>query len=227
MTIVAKSNYRHRTGAGYTPSAAGCLEHSHFSSQPMSYATTCSRMGGRSCTGCGTIIFLGPRLRTSSTRTRSSNSCGEHAPFGRNASARVVGSNCLMLPLTSTAGTQGAISFNCKIKSFPLQCGITRSLMTRSTRPRSYNSMASSAFFAVNTRYPAGFQYKLADGQGLIIIIDAQNHFFRTHSLLLQALHRAFPGKGTRWFSRSPLQKDTAPPASASTDPRVPRETRD
>src|ERR1035437_3639156 len=91
---------------------------------------------GQDASWCGAANRLGPRLRTSSTRMRSSSSMGANSPFGSQPSARVSSAQQLTEPENSSAGVCGEIVLIWSISFAPLSFGIMRSASTRSMPPR-------------------------------------------------------------------------------------------
>ena len=73
-------------------------------------------------TGCG-VCFLGPRLRATRTRMRSSNSTGELAPLGRKASAASARSKLVTVPETMSVGSVGCICLARRTSSLPSMPG--------------------------------------------------------------------------------------------------------
>src|SRR5664279_4526651 len=106
---------------------------------------------GQDASWCGAANRLGPRLRTSSTRMRSSSSMGANSPFGSQRSARVSSAQQLTEPENSSAGVCGEIVLIWSISFAPLSFGIMRSASTRSIPPRRILSRACSGSVQVTT----------------------------------------------------------------------------
>src|ERR1019366_5225686 len=79
-----------------------------------------AKAGEQDATWCTPAYRLGPRLRTSSTRMRSSSSIGANSPFGSQPSARVSSAQQLTEPENSRAGVCGEIALIWSISFAPL-----------------------------------------------------------------------------------------------------------